>query len=93
MAIELGLRSGQDGVWLASGNGFGGSAPVLRGHHQPMRLGPFDLADVELDSPDVRRGDLSRAGRANIGNRLLARFGAIALDYERRLITLEPSED
>ena len=24
MAIELGLRSGHDGVWLASGSGFGG---------------------------------------------------------------------
>lgn len=92
MAVKLGLRAGHDGVWLASGSGFGGGATVLRGHHQPMRLGPFDLADVELDAPDVRCGDLSRAGRANIGNRLLARFGAIALDYERRLITLEPDE-
>ena len=92
MAVELGLRSGHDGVWLASGAGFGGGATVLRGRHQPMRLGPFDLADVELDSPDVLHGDLSRAGRANIGNRLLARFAAIGLDYERRLITLEPDE-
>src|SRR4051812_17525060 len=91
IAIELGLRSGHDGVWLTSGSGFGGGAAVLRGHHQPLRLGPFDLADVELDSPAVLRGDLSRAGRANIGNRLLARFATIALDYERRLITLEPN--
>jgi hypothetical protein len=92
MAAALGLQSGHDGVWLTSGSGFGGGAAVLRGRHQPMRLGPFDLADVELDTPDVLRGDLSRAGRANIGNRLLARFGAIVLDYERRLITLEPDE-
>jgi hypothetical protein len=92
IAIKLGLLSGHDGVWLASGSGFGGSAAVLRGHHQPLRLGPFDLADVELDSPDVLRGDLGRAGRANIGNRLLARFATIALDYERRLITLEPDD-
>jgi len=92
MAVELGLRSGHDGVWLASGTGFGGGAAVLRGRHQSMRLGPFDLADVELDSPDVLHGDLSRAGRANIGNRLLARFAAVALDYERRLITLEPDQ-
>jgi len=92
LAIKLGLRSGHDGVRLGSGTGFGGGAAVLRGHHQRIRLGPFDLADVELDSPDVLRGDLSRAGRANIGNRLLARFAAIALDYERRLITFEPDE-
>jgi len=93
MAVELGLRSGHDGVWLASGSGFGGGAAVLRGRRQIMRLGPFDLADVELDWPDVLHGDLSRAGRANIGNRLLARFAAIALDYERRLITIEPDEE
>jgi len=92
LAIKLGLRSGHDGVRLGSGTGFGGGAAVLRGHHQRIRLGPFDLADVELDSPDVLRGDLSRAVRANIGNRLLARFAAIALDYERRLITFEPDE-
>jgi len=93
IAIKLGLLSGHDGVWLTSGSGFGGGAAVLRGHHQPLRLGPFDLVDVELDSPDVLRGDLSRAGRANIGNRLLARFATIALDYERRLITLEPDQE
>jgi len=92
MAIELGLRSGHDSVRLVSGTGFGGGADVLRGRRQPLRLGPFDLADVELDSPDILRGDLSRAGRANIGNRLLARFAAIALDYERRVITLEPDQ-
>jgi hypothetical protein len=92
IATELGLHAGHDGVWLASGSGFGGGAAVLRGCLQPMRLGPFDLADVELDSTNALRGDLSRAGRANIGNRLLARFAAIGLDYERRQITLEPRE-
>jgi Aspartyl protease len=92
MAIELGLRPGRDGVRLASGAGFGGGAAVLRGHHQSVQLGPFELANVELDTPDVPHGDLSRAGRANIGNRLLARFAAIALDYERRTITFEPDE-
>jgi len=92
MAIELGLRPGRAGVRLASGAGFGGSAAVLRGRYQAVRLGPFELADVELDTPDVPRGDLGRAGRANIGNRLLARFAAVTLDYERQLLTLEPDE-
>ena len=36
--------------------------------------------------------DHGQTGRANIGNRLLARFAAIALDYERRILTLEPDE-
>jgi len=92
MAFEIGLQPGRAGVRLASGVGFGGDATVLRGHHQIVRIGPFDLVDVELDTPDAPHGDLSRAGRANIGNRLLARFAAIALDYERRLITLEPDD-
>jgi hypothetical protein len=80
-------------VRLASGAGFGGGAAVLRGRHQSVRIGPFELADVELDTPDVPYGDLSRAGRANIGNRLLARFAAVALDYERRTITFEPDDE
>ena len=92
MAVELGLRPGRAGVRLASGAGFGGGAAVLRGRYQPVRLGPFELADVELDTPDVARGDLGRSGRANIGNRLLARFAAVALDYERRTITFETDE-
>jgi hypothetical protein len=92
IAVELGLRPGRDGVRLGSGAGFGGGAAVLRGRHQSVRIGPFELADVELDTPDVPYGDFSRAGRANIGNRLLARFAAVALDYERRTITFEPEE-
>jgi hypothetical protein len=92
IASELGLRSGHDGVWLASGAGFGGGADVLRGNRQALRLGPFELDDVELDAPHVLHGDLSRTGRANIGNRLLARFAAIGLDYERQLFTLELHE-
>jgi hypothetical protein len=91
VAEALGLRGGV-GVRRASGAGFGGGGAILRGHHQQVRIGPFALPDVELDTPDVPRGDLGRAGRANIGNRLLARFAAVALDYERRTITLEPDD-
>jgi len=92
MASELGLRPDRAGVRLGSGAGFGGGATVLRGQHQIVRIGPFELADVELDTPEAPSGDLSRAGRANIGNRLLARFAAVALDYERHTITFEPDE-
>jgi hypothetical protein len=92
VAEELGLLAGSAGVRMASGAGFGGGGAVLRGHFQEVRLGPFVLPAVELDTPDVLRGDFSRAGRANIGNQLLARFAAVALDYERRIVMFEPDE-
>jgi hypothetical protein len=65
---------------------------VLRGSYQAVTIGPFELRDVEVDAPALPRGDLGRAGRANIGNRLLARFAAVTLDYERRVVTFEPYE-
>ena len=89
IAGELGLLLNAAGVHLGSGAGFGGAGAVLRGRCRPMRIGPIELLDVELDTPTYGRGDLRRAGRANIGNRLLARFAALSLDYERRRITIE----
>jgi len=89
IASELGLLPGEADVHTTSGAGFGGGGAVLRGRGQPVRIGPLELPDVELDTPAIARGDLSRAGRVNIGNRLLARFAAVALDYERRILTLE----
>ncbi|MBK9712820.1 MAG: clan AA aspartic protease [Kouleothrix sp.] len=92
VAAALGLSLDQTGVRQAIGAGFGGGGAVLRGSFRPVRLGPLALADVELDTPDVPRGDLVRSGRANIGNRLLSRFAAVALDYERRIVTFEPDD-
>jgi hypothetical protein len=91
-AEPLGLLPGADGVTLAHGAGFGGGGDVLRGSCRQVRFGPFTLQDVELDRRLGLGGDLGRAGRANIGNRLLARFAAVTLDYERGLIALEPDE-
>jgi hypothetical protein len=88
IAASLGLSAARVGV----GAGFGGDGAVLRGNYRAARLGPLDLADVEIDAPTLRGGDLSRPGRANIGNRLLARFDAVTLDYERRLLTLESAQ-
>ncbi|HNP73810.1 MAG TPA: hypothetical protein PKK15_22030, partial [Kouleothrix sp.] len=78
---------------LGSGAGFGGGGTVLRGGLWPVRIGPLALGDVEVDLPQATQGDLSRAGRANIGNRLLARFAAIAFDYQRALLLIEPDGD
>jgi hypothetical protein len=88
----LGLAPGASGVTLASGAGFGGGGAVLRGQGRQVRLGPFKLGDVEIDAHLGRGGDFGRFGRANIGNRLLARFAAVVLDYERRLLILKPDE-
>jgi Aspartyl protease len=90
LAEALGLLLGANGVTAARGAGFGGGSEVIRRRCQRLRLGPFELGNVELDAHLSAGGDLRRAGRANIGNRLLARFAAVALDYQRSTITLEP---
>lgn len=91
LAAQLGLhRSGAD-VRLARGAGFSGDCEVLRGQASLLHLGPFALHDIDLDTPTAQTGDLHRAGRANLGNRLLARFARVVLDYERRLCVLDPS--
>ena len=86
------MLPGQADVHITSGAGFGGGGAVLRGRGQRVRIGPLELDDVELDAPASASGDLSRAGRVNIGNRLLARFAAVALDYERRRLIIEHPE-
>lgn len=89
LAEQLGLRLHAPGVTRSQGTGFGGSVEVLRQHNRQMRFGPFDLSGVELDTCLGSAGDLSRIGRANIGNRLLGRFAAITLDYQRQIIGVE----
>ncbi len=90
LAARLGLRREAQAVTLARGMGFGGGCEVLRGQADQVRIGPFALRDIDLDTPGDGAGDLQRLGRANIGNRLLARFASMTLDYERRLCALEP---
>lgn len=90
LAAALGLVPGAGGVSLARGDGFGGGATVLQRRCHQARIGPFSLADLELDAILGQSGDLARAGRANIGNRLLSAFAWVGLDYERRTLTLDP---
>jgi hypothetical protein len=92
LAEVLGLLPGAQGVTAARGAGFGGGGEVIRRSCRQMRLGSFELGAVELDTQLSASGDLGRAGRANIGNRLLARFAAATLDYQRGLIILEPDQ-
>lgn len=90
LAEQIGLRLGAADVTIGHGAGFGGATQVVRRRYASLRIGPFTLEDVEVDAHLGDGGDLGRAGRANLGNRLLARFGAVTLDYERRTIVLEP---
>jgi len=90
LAEVLGLQPGAADVTPALGAGFGGGSEVVRRRCRRMRLGPFDMGDVDVDARVGSGGDLGRAWRANIGNQLLARFAAVAIDYQRAAITLEP---
>jgi aspartyl protease len=92
LAAALGLQPGAAEVTQARGAGFGGGGEVLRRRCRHLRIGPFDLGEVEVDAHLGAVGDLGRAGRANIGNRLLSRFAAVSLDYQRGTISLEADD-
>ncbi len=89
LAVQAGLHLGAKHVIAATGHGFTQACTVLRSAAS-LRLGPYAIPDVELDAPDTLSGDLGRHGRANIGNRLLARFRRVSLDYRRAVCVLEP---
>lgn len=84
LAARIGLRREAANVVLAQGTGFSNqNCAILCGRADSLRLGPFALGDVELDTPGSGSGDLRQPGRANMGNRLLARFARLTLDYAR----------
>jgi hypothetical protein len=89
LAADLGLRPDAAGTMVAHAAGFGGARAVVQRCGSRLRLGPFTIDDVDLDARMGDGGDLGRPGRANIGTRLLARFAAVALDYERGTLTLD----
>jgi hypothetical protein len=92
LASRLGLQPDAAAVTRASGTGFvGAGRAILCGKASSMRLGPFDLHDIDLDTPGGGGGDLCQAGRANMGNRVLARFAHVTLDYGRSLCALGPA--
>ncbi|HMO57254.1 MAG TPA: retropepsin-like aspartic protease [Roseiflexaceae bacterium] len=91
LARQLGLSATAEGVVSAVGTGFGGTARVLRREGCSVRLAGMLLDAVAIDTHLGAAGDLGRHGRANIGNRLLARFESVTLDYERRLLLLTPA--
>ncbi|RRR76932.1 MAG: hypothetical protein EI684_02165 [Candidatus Viridilinea halotolerans] len=90
LAARAGLRVGADHVATSAGQGFVEQVAVLRRPAARLHLGPFQFADVELDASTSQRGDLGRAGRANLGNALLSRFQQVTLDYRRAICLLQP---
>lgn len=89
LALQAGLHPDAEHVSAAVGHGFTQACTVLRSAAN-LHLGPFTLPAVEIDAPHTYSGDLGRQGRANIGNRLLARFRCVTLDYRRAVCVLEP---
>jgi hypothetical protein len=83
LAEQLGLTMGATGVSYERGAGFGGGGAVVRRRAESLRLGPFVMRDIDLDTHLGAGGDFGRAGRANLGNAALARFAALTLDYGR----------
>ncbi len=90
LAALAGLRRGAARVGAGEGRGFVEGVGVLQGPAAGLRLGPFTLPGVALDAPDADGGDLGRAGRANLGNGVLARFARMTIDYRRAICTLDP---
>ncbi|PDV99307.1 pepsin/retropepsin-like aspartic protease family protein [Candidatus Viridilinea mediisalina] len=93
LAARAGLHPGAERVATSEGQGFVERVAVLRSSAASLRLGPFQFDHVELDAPTIQAGDLGRAGRANVGNALLARFGRITLDYRRAICLVEPQSN
>ncbi len=90
LAAQLGVRPGGADVRIVRGEGFGGGGEVIRRRFEQVRLGPFTLANVDIDAPLTWAGDLGRASRANIGTPLLARFATVVIDYGRGQAGFEP---
>jgi hypothetical protein len=86
LAASVGLSRDAAGVITGQGTGFSHCrSDILRSQVASLRLGGLALHNVDLDTAGGGAGDLRRAGRANMGNRLLSRFATITLDYERAL--------
>jgi hypothetical protein len=90
LADRAGLYREADQSTTGQGQGFSSGATVLTGACADLRLGPFALPEIAIDAPPSGPGDLGRAGRANIGNRLLARFARVTLDYRRGVCVVDP---
>ncbi|EFO80289.1 hypothetical protein OSCT_1843 [Oscillochloris trichoides DG-6] len=88
VATCIGLYPDADSSITQDGQGFTSATAVLTGAHADLQLGPFMLHTIEIDAPMAGPGDLGRSGRVNIGNRLLARFERVSLDYRRGLCVL-----
>jgi glycine/D-amino acid oxidase-like deaminating enzyme len=91
LAQRVGLHPKADQVGVGTGHGFTQSCTITRSSAD-LQLGPLHLPAVEIDAPHLQHGDLSRHGRANLGNRLLGRFRSVSLDYRRALAIFEAAQ-
>ncbi len=89
MVAQVGLYRNADRASAGQGQGFTSDTAVLTGALVDLHVGPFALSDIEIDAPLGGPGDLGRARRVNIGNRLLSRFARLTLDYRRNLCVLD----
>lgn len=89
LAARVGLIANEGAPGSGRGHGFASDCRVLRNALPLLSLGPFALADVETDTLYGAGGELRRPGRATIGNRLLARFKRVSLDYQRATCVIE----
>src|SRR5262249_1262882 len=72
------------------GVGFGGSFTSEVGRLRSMSLGPYEWDDPIIVVSSAREGAFASEDFAgNIGNRILERF-TVTVDYERRLVSVEP---
>ncbi|NJM06113.1 hypothetical protein HC891_07785 [Candidatus Gracilibacteria bacterium] len=91
-ALRAGLHQGERALGAATGYGFASDCTVLRSEVPTLRLGPFTLQNVEIATLCGDGGELRRPGRATIGNRLLARFTRVSLDYQRAVCVIEAAQ-
>ncbi len=89
LAVALDITGGETALSQVTGHGFAAATAVLCGLTVDLQIGPFHLPAVAVDVPAAANGDFGRQGRANAGNRLLARFRRITLDYRRAVCILD----
>ncbi len=75
------------------GGGFGGTFKTLLGRMKKIEVGPYSWANPVVSMSQATSGAFASSDYAgNIGNQFLARF-TCTLDYERRVLYLEPAKD
>jgi hypothetical protein len=91
LAVQAGLANHELARDAGTGHGFASDCTVLHSALPALNLGPLALHNVETDTLCGDGGELRRPGRVTIGNRLLARFKRVSLDYQRAVCVIAAS--